>query len=433
MSESLNPIMTLEQAKQVRWLRNNPKPLGELLNSGYLNKQRLQWAAANAYNPALRQAAQVILQVQVEQSTMPAHSMLRQESPLTANPLKLRMSLETARAVPWPFRPFAGQTMGELLDTQQITTKDLGYAIDRARNAQVREAAITLMTTRLEEVISEPSPLTEEVKVVSSGKSYAIRRTYFYTMLQGILFGILLATLFAVLYWSFTAVRPERAQEEIEQVTSNPILIVGIVIVVALLLAVIKFVDFLFDRSLKWTEKKIAENERGAEGEARTLEIIERTLDGQWVVFRNVMIPGQRGDIDMVLLGPTGLWALEVKNWNGKYRYHGDDWQHFTNKHWKPLRQKPSQQARKHAGRLGEFLKADGIQKWVSPVVVWANTESSLDIDNPATAIWRLERLQDELANLWQGKPLDETVRVRVVEKLTQLCETERKRQAEPL
>jgi hypothetical protein len=50
--------MSLEEARSVLWLRNNPRPLGELLDKGYLNKRRLQWAAERAYDPRLRAAAQ---------------------------------------------------------------------------------------------------------------------------------------------------------------------------------------------------------------------------------------------------------------------------------------------------------------------------------------------------------------------------------------
>jgi hypothetical protein len=53
--------MNQEEARNVLWLRNNPRSLGELLDEGYLNQSRLQWAAEKAYDPTLKQAAQVIL------------------------------------------------------------------------------------------------------------------------------------------------------------------------------------------------------------------------------------------------------------------------------------------------------------------------------------------------------------------------------------
>jgi hypothetical protein len=43
--------MGLEEARQIPWLSSRPKPLGELLDEGYLDPSRLEWAAEKAYNP----------------------------------------------------------------------------------------------------------------------------------------------------------------------------------------------------------------------------------------------------------------------------------------------------------------------------------------------------------------------------------------------
>jgi len=45
-------------------LRNNSefyKPMGTLLDEGYISQDRLDWAIENAYNPQLKQATTVIL------------------------------------------------------------------------------------------------------------------------------------------------------------------------------------------------------------------------------------------------------------------------------------------------------------------------------------------------------------------------------------
>lgn len=40
MTTTAPPKMTVEAARQVHWLRNNHRPLGELLDEGYLNEGR---------------------------------------------------------------------------------------------------------------------------------------------------------------------------------------------------------------------------------------------------------------------------------------------------------------------------------------------------------------------------------------------------------
>lgn len=56
-------------------------------------------------------------------------------------------------------------------------------------------------------------------------------------------------------------------------------------------------------------------HERGAEGEERVGNVLER-LPGGWRVFHGV--PGARGDVDHVLMGPPGLCVVETVRWNGR-------------------------------------------------------------------------------------------------------------------
>ncbi len=69
-----NSTMTVEEALQVSWLSYKPRPLGELMDEGYLDKSRLEWAAQKAYNPLLKKAAAVLLS---EKGNLNAWSRLR--------------------------------------------------------------------------------------------------------------------------------------------------------------------------------------------------------------------------------------------------------------------------------------------------------------------------------------------------------------------
>jgi len=54
---TLATAMALQEARAVLWLRNYPKPLGQLVDQGYLDRQRLAWAALQACDPKLKSAA----------------------------------------------------------------------------------------------------------------------------------------------------------------------------------------------------------------------------------------------------------------------------------------------------------------------------------------------------------------------------------------
>jgi len=71
-------------------------------------------------------------------------------------------------------------------------------------------------------------------------------------------------------------------------------------------------------------------------------------------------------------------------------------------------------------------LKADHINQFVEPAVVWANQESSLAVENPSTVIWRYDHILDELGNIWQSDKLSVKERKKITDKLTKLCEEQK-------
>ena len=82
----------------------------------------------------------------------------------------------------------------------------------------------------------------------------------------------------------------------------------------------------------------------------------------------------------------------------------------------------PSRQVKNNAVRLASFLKADNIKLWVEPIVIWANPESKLTVENPSAGVWTLDRIQDELGNLWNNKPLPDSTKEKIIAKLEMLC-----------
>lgn len=60
--------------------------------------------------------------------------------------------------------------------------------------------------------------------------------------------------------------------------------------------------------------------ERGAEGERLTAEAL-LGLGHDWVVLHDVRWPGRlRANIDHVVVGPTGIYVIDSKNWSGDVR-----------------------------------------------------------------------------------------------------------------
>ena len=54
--------------------------------------------------------------------------------------------------------------------------------------------------------------------------------------------------------------------------------------------------------------------DKGARGERRTADAIEPLIERGFVVLYGKVMPDDRGDIDAIAIGPSGVWVIETKN-----------------------------------------------------------------------------------------------------------------------
>jgi hypothetical protein len=65
----------------------------------------------------------------------------------------------------------------------------------------------------------------------------------------------------------------------------------------------------------------------GIIGEQRVANTLLSSLSDEYSLFNNVKLKGMGdGDIDHIVIGPTGIFAMETKNWRGRISFWGDDW-----------------------------------------------------------------------------------------------------------
>ncbi|MGB7539315.1 MAG: nuclease-related domain-containing protein [Anaerolineales bacterium] len=417
--------MDLNEARKVVWIGSNRRPLGELLDLGYLTKDRLEWAVAHVSDPRVQQAAAVLLGWVNRAS--PGSSIRKPVKTLTEKPvlpgLDAPISMKKAQETIWPFSPYKGEAMGTLVASRKLSLKDLGWAIENARDPRIKAAAITLTASRLQQVVKEPESPKGHLKVISEGRSFSERRQLQFMMLEGLIYGFFLGVAVSYLYYSQFIQEHKTPEEVFGPLTSSPTGIIILILAFCVIIGVPVSIMMGMEWTIKKMDKAIDAYRKGQEGEEKAAEIIHGALNGDWTHFRNMELPGRGGDLDSVLVGPAGIWVLEVKNLSGKFQNVGDQWECLSGKKWNKIRRNPSQQAKKNAGRLGEFLKADGIKEWVNPAVVWANPESPVMLENQSVAVWTIDRLEDELGNIQYEKKISETERNKICDKLTKLIE----------
>ena len=122
----------------------------------------------------------------------------------------------------------------------------------------------------------------------------------------------------------------------------------------------------------------------GAVGEKRTLGRL-RALPGGYTAVANFVAPGgRRGDVDLVLIGPMGVLACEIKTYEGVMVYEGGRWWKRRPNGWKtPIKGNPSAQAKRNGDAVRGFIgehkriapRLDGAAVPVMPIVIFVGAD----------------------------------------------------------
>lgn len=135
---------------------------------------------------------------------------------------------------------------------------------------------------------------------------------------------------------------------------------------------------------------------RGEEAVARALS----ALDDRHRVFSSLVLPGARGDIDHVVVGPGGVCVLETKNYAGEITCTGDRWARRRDGAWKAMERSPGRQAIDNARRLASVLEGCSVAVPVDPVVVLASSNARVRCEDPAVPVV----MRGELASFFSSR-----------------------------
>ena len=124
----------------------------------------------------------------------------------------------------------------------------------------------------------------------------------------------------------------------------------------------------------------------GIAGEQLVAVELGRALDDDWTLLRGYR--NRRGEIDQLLLGPSGLFAIEVKNLNATVHVDGDRWRADKYDNYGNLVEQrpiadakgrsPSAQLNEPADDLERFLRERGQPVTIQRVVILAHRRSRI-------------------------------------------------------
>lgn len=433
-------FQALRDARAVEWpfaaRGEKNRTLGALLDENRLTRQDLLWAAREARNEDVRQASQVILET-------------------THRLADVTMSPEDARLVAWPFRRL-NRPLGKLVDAGTVQVKDLRRAAWYAKDARLREAARVMLPIALErreaeqrkraaqkQALQTEPPQTAELSPIMAapqnegaqsartpsqperrfkklpaseeraGSSVKAERA-------GNASGDHMARPMPVIQGSdYLANEVQRRYRQSLFVAAIMLVLVGAGLLVVLALIMMELVSqkapalwlwplvAVLLLPLFWLSNRFVEVwheeqnfRRGQLGESEVARRLRLGLGDDWTLFRNVKLPGSKVDIDMVLLGPPGIFALEVKAYTGNYRYAKQYFYRRSMMTWRRMQHNPGKQARAAGGILHAYITNTlNEDVWVEPRLVWVGP-GALTLEEPEVFVWFVEKLEQETERL---------------------------------
>lgn len=135
---------------------------------------------------------------------------------------------------------------------------------------------------------------------------------------------------------------------------------------------------------------------QGMEGEKRVIEFLKSKLNGNYFLINDVVYVNDNGkkvNIDHIVLGPNGIFAIETKDWRGKITCKKSYWIVPF-----PYGRSPSSQAQGNAVWVKEAI-GDSRVTWVEPIVVFSNPDVELERIDPEVIVVKLAELADSITS----------------------------------
>jgi hypothetical protein len=132
---------------------------------------------------------------------------------------------------------------------------------------------------------------------------------------------------------------------------------------------------------------------KGAEGERIVFEYLNE-LPQDYYILNDVTIPSFYGNIDHVVIGPTGIFVIETKNFSGSYTIDEDNWFYGSGSNAKEAYHNPGEQIKANHSALINFLSSEGLNSvknsthalvaFINPNLTIRNKPKHYDVLHPS-------------------------------------------------
>ena len=151
------------------------------------------------------------------------------------------------------------------------------------------------------------------------------------------------------------------------------------------------------------------------EAQNTIIDVFDKILDKNFTLLRNVIPPGLDARIPFILIGPTGLFVMDVSPLVGMYRAKGDQWGTITGSTYKPLKPNLLTRTERMARAIQVYLQRQGYSEIanVEAVLLCSDPSGTVDSLRPIIRVVMRDALERFAVSITQARVIlsPETVR----------------------
>jgi hypothetical protein len=153
---------------------------------------------------------------------------------------------------------------------------------------------------------------------------------------------------------------------------------------------------------------------RELEAQNAIVKYFDRQLEKGYTLIRNMPL-GQSGIVvPMILLGPTGIYVIEVTHLRGRYEAHGEAWNVESGDQYKPAPVNLIQRTMRMARAVQAFIERQGVRipVTIDPVLIAGDPGLHIESVRPAIKVMMIDGIKAFVNGLATGSPVMSSIQV---------------------
>lgn len=138
------------------------------------------------------------------------------------------------------------------------------------------------------------------------------------------------------------------------------------------------------------------------------ITFFDRQLEKGYTLIRNYTL-GQSGImVPIILLGPTGIYVIQIAHERGRYEVKGDSWNVASGETYKPAPVNLIQRTMRMANAVKAFIERQGVKVPVpiEPVLIAGDPGLHIESVRPAIKVMMIDGIKSYVTGLATGRPV---------------------------